>query len=261
MKKQIVTIAICILALIIGSIIYVVSMINGRNVEAAIEVDDIQEEEFEIILESEEYKEEIKKEQQEEISLDELTDEINEEEKIESEKEEVKKIEEPKQTSSNRTSNTTNASNKNNSKPYYIKVNNQANVVTIYAKDESGNYAKPVKAMICSTGIATPKSGTYTIKGRWEWLNLINGVYGHYSTQITGNILFHSVPYLEKWNPGSLEYWEYDKLGTACSAGCVRLTIADAKWIFNNIASGTLVEFYNSSDPGPLRKAICKKDF
>ena len=43
--------------------------------------------------------------------------------------------------------------------------------------------------------------------------------------------------------PDTLEYWEYDKLGTAASAGCVRLTVADAKWIYDNCASGCYVEF------------------
>ncbi len=152
--------------------------------------------------------------------------------------------------------NTNNVSNKK----YYIKVNNQANVVTIYKKDSNGQYTVPVKAMLCSTGSDTPTSGTYDIKLRWEWLDLFGDVYGHYSTQIVGNILFHSVPYLEKWNPASLEYWEYDKLGTSCSAGCIRLTVAEAKWNYDNIEQGTLVEFYYSSDPGPLRKTNCTKN-
>ncbi len=142
---------------------------------------------------------------------------------------------------------------------YYIKVNYGANVVTIYTTDTDGNYTVPIKAMVCSTGTATPRSGTYRIQSRWEWLGLIGRVYGHYSTQITGNILFHSVPYLEKYNPASLEYWEYDKLGTSASAGCVRLTIADARWIYNNIPRGTPVEFYSSADPGPLGKPSAQK--
>lgn len=101
--------------------------------------------------------------------------------------------------------------------PYYIKVNNQANVVTIYGKDDNGYYSVPIRAMICSTGEVTPPSwrypsNKYDIQDRWEWLGLFGDVYGHYATQITGNILFHSVPYTEKWNPASLEYWEYDKL-------------------------------------------------
>ena len=150
------------------------------------------------------------------------------------------------------------------SSPYYIRVNNQANVVTIYGKDDNGYYSVPVKAMICSTGEVTPPSwrypsNTYDIQGRWEWLDLMGDVYGHYATQICGNILFHSVPYTEKWNPGSLEWWEYDKLGTSASAGCVRLTLADAWWIFHYVPSGTTVEFYYDSDPGPLGKPWAKK--
>ena len=131
--------------------------------------------------------------------------------------------------------------------------------MTIYTKDSNGNYTVPVKAMICSTGTATPTSGVYDIKLKWKWLGLFGDVYGYYTTQIVGNILFHSVPYLEKGNPGSLEYWEYDKLGTSCSMGCIRLTVADAKWIYNNIESGTLVEFYSSSNPGPLGKPTAQK--
>ena len=154
-----------------------------------------------------------------------------------------------------------NNSNKNNSDgtPYYIKINYGAQVVTIYKKDAEGNYTIPVKAMVCSTGVATPKSGVYKIQYRWKWLGLQGDVYGQYATQIVGNILFHSVPYLERGNPASLEYWEYDKLGTYASAGCIRLKVSDAIWIFNNCERGTQVEFYSSSDPGPLGKPSAQK--
>ncbi len=156
--------------------------------------------------------------------------------------------------------NTNTKPNKNaNTPPYYIKVNYGAQVVTIYQKDENGNYTIPLKAMVCSTGDATPTSGVYSIPARWEWLRLQGYVWGHYSTQIKGNILFHSVPYLRKGDPASLEYWEYDKLGTYASAGCVRLKVSDAKWIYNNCKNGTKVEFYSSSDPGPLGKPSSKK--
>lgn len=104
-----------------------------------------------------------------------------------------------------------NSSTSSSGYKYYIKVNYGANTVTIYTKDSNGKYTVPYKAMVCSTGTATPTSGVYTIKGRWRWLGLIGGVYGQYSTQIVGNILFHSVPYLDK-SQDSLEYWEYDKL-------------------------------------------------
>lgn len=141
---------------------------------------------------------------------------------------------------------------------YYIKVNNQANVVTIYKKDSSGNYTIPVKAMVCSVGTATPKNGVYSTTNKYQWRLLIGNVYGQYATRIVGSILFHSVPYL-KQDPSTLEYWEYDKLGTAASAGCVRLTVADAKWIYDNCKSGTQVEFYSDSNPGPLGKPTAQK--
>ena len=147
----------------------------------------------------------------------------------------------------------------NNVTPYYIKVNYGAQVVNIYSKDESGNYTIPVKAMVCSTGIATPKSGVYSIPARWNWLGLQGDVYGQYCTQIKGNILFHSVPYLRRGDQASLEYWEYDKLGTYASLGCIRLTVKDAKWIYDNCARGTQVEFYSSIEPGPLGKPSATK--
>ena len=139
--------------------------------------------------------------------------------------------------------------------PYYITINVSQNCVTIYGKDSEGKYTVPVRAMICSTGTKTPAPGSsYTVKYKWQWLGLFNDVYGRYVTQINGNILFHSVPYTEKYNNASLEYWEYDKLGTKASLGCIRLQLKDAKWIYDNVAKGSIVEFYSDNNPGPLGK-------
>ena len=154
--------------------------------------------------------------------------------------------------------NSTSTESQSNS-DYYIKVNYEANVVTVYTKDNGGNYTVPYRAMICSTGTSTPTSGVYSLKLRWKWLALFGNVYGYYTTQIEGNILFHSVPYLEKDNPASLEYWEYDKLGTSASMGCIRLKVEDAMWIYYNCPTGTPVEFYSSSNPGPLGKPSAPK--
>lgn len=103
-----------------------------------------------------------------------------------------------------------------NTDSFYIKVNHGANVVNVYTKDLNGNYTVAYKAFTCSTGTATPTSGTYNIDYKYRWLGLFGNVYGQYCTRIVGNILFHSVPYLEKGNPASLEYWEYDKLRNLC---------------------------------------------
>ena len=136
---------------------------------------------------------------------------------------------------------------------YYIKVNCIAQTVTIYTCNEKGIYDIPIKSMICSTGKATPVNGVYKTTDKYEWRYLVGNVYGQYATRITGQILFHSVPYLKK-DKSSLEYWEYDKLGTVASKGCVRLTVEDAKWIYDYCKPGTQVEFYEDENPGPLGK-------
>lgn len=133
------------------------------------------------------------------------------------------------------------------SEGYSIRINYETNTITVYLD------GKPVKGFICSTGAATPTGGTYYSQDKYRWCELKGGVWGQYCQVITGNILFHSVPCLEP-DPSTLEYWEYDKLGTTASAGCVRLTVRDAKWIYENCPVGTPVTFYASSDPGPFGK-------
>jgi len=97
------------------------------------------------------------------------------------------------------------------SSPYYIKVNRICNTITVYQKNEKGKYTVPIRAMICTTGYATPY-GTYPLLAKGNWWPLYGDVYGQYASHIVGNILFHSVPYLERGNKNSIEWWEYDKL-------------------------------------------------
>ena len=139
-------------------------------------------------------------------------------------------------------------------KPYYIRINRQQNCVTIYKLDKKGKYTIPVKAMACSVGVnnATP-TGTFPLSTKYRWHALMGSVYGQYCSRITGGVLFHSVFY-STTNPSTLAYNSYNRLGTTASHGCVRLNVADAKWIYDNCPSGTLVNIYDSNNPGPLGK-------
>lgn len=137
------------------------------------------------------------------------------------------------------------------SKKYVIKINKQMNCVTIYEKKSSGKL-KPVRAMVCSAGNATP-IGTFPLGEKMRWHTLNGPCYGQYCTRITRGFLFHSVWYYRR-TPSSLAVKEYNKLGTTASHGCVRLMVADAKWIYENVPSGSSVIIYNSSNPGPLGK-------
>lgn len=138
--------------------------------------------------------------------------------------------------------------------PYYIKVNRLANCVTVYRKDAQGQYTVPVKAMVCSVGRRgnTPL-GVFQTSDKYDWRYLYGDVYGQYAYRITGSFLFHSVPY-SKQNKSTLKTEEYNKLGESASDGCVRLAVADAKWLIDNCPKGTSVEIYDSEDPGPLGK-------
>jgi len=135
---------------------------------------------------------------------------------------------------------------------YWLKVNTQANVVNVYKKTD-GKW-KPYKVMLCSTGINGTPLGTYYIKNRWDWGALFGGTYGRYCVHIFGDYLFHSVPYDKKYDKKSMPTKEFNKLGKDASKGCVRLSVNDAKWVYNNCKKGTKVTIYKSSDPGPLGK-------
>ena len=139
--------------------------------------------------------------------------------------------------------------------PWSIKVNQSTCVVTIYRG------STPVKALICSVGLggATP-TGTFYLPGtKHRWHELFGNVYGQYTTTITGNILFHSVYYYTCGNNRTLSVQQYNKLGYPASAGCVRLTVAGAKYIYDNCPAGTKVTiFYGSSADDPPQIQISK---
>ncbi|MDD6212976.1 MAG: L,D-transpeptidase family protein [Clostridiales bacterium] len=141
---------------------------------------------------------------------------------------------------------------------YYIMVNKSQNIVTVYAKDENGKYVVPVKAFICSTGADTPV-GTFKTPAKYRWHELMGPCWGQWCTRINGGVLFHSVYYNSYNDNMSLSVTAYNKLGTQCSHGCVRLTAGDAKWIYDNCDLQTTVKIYNSSEPEPFGKPTAAK--
>lgn len=131
---------------------------------------------------------------------------------------------------------------------YYLKINKTTNVVTVYTQN-----GQPYTAFVCSTGAATPL-GTFYTPAKYRWHLLDGPSYGQYCTQITGNFLFHSVWYYQQ-NLTSQSYVQYNRLGSTASHGCVRLTVAAAKWIYDNCPLQTKVIIFNgSSADDPLGK-------
>lgn len=151
------------------------------------------------------------------------------------------------------------ANNKNTkyTKPFYIKVNLGAQIVTAYKYDQVNDCYDYFKDMICSTGKVSGSTpvGVFAIYNRYNWLKLVGNVYGQYCVRFNGQILFHSMPYLSK-NPSSLKWDEYNKIGMPASLGCVRLQVIDAKWIYDNCSNGTLVDVSNGIANDSLLKSL-----
>lgn len=138
--------------------------------------------------------------------------------------------------------------------PYSIYVNRKENCVTVYTYDENGEYTVPIRAMVCSCGKDNGTiTGTFGIYFKHEWHPLFDNVYGQYVSGISGDYLFHSVPYYSP-SPDDLEVEEFNKLGTSASLGCVRLSVSDTKWIYDNCAYDTSIIIYDDDNPGPLGK-------
>ena len=162
----------------------------------------------------------------------------------------------------------------------YIEINRAACCVTVYAYDSAKKkYIIPVKTFTVSVGrdvstVAgagalnihssfTPigtysicSNGTsvkYTLKPMYEPDG--STVYARWTSHIVGNVYFHSIA-VGSQSHYALNPYTYNRLGTPASAGCIRMTVAGAKWIYDYASTGTTVKIVAGSSkyPGPLGK-------
>lgn len=167
-----------------------------------------------------------------------------------------------KDSSNNQTSKDINVIVKEKAKynlPYVIEVIRNQSTTIVYGQDDNGEYTKIVGVFPCSPGAGnnTPVGTFYSRRG-YTWGGLFGGVYGQYSTIITGHVLFHSVPY-RSMNKDDLIWEYYNRLGSKDSLGCVRLTVRDAKWIYDNCPSGTMIKIYDGDLPSGVSKPSAQK--
>ena len=137
-----------------------------------------------------------------------------------------------------------------------VDVNNQ--VTTVYGRDENGDYTVIIRQMLCSTGTKKNPSdvGDWVLSGRtarWCYFPKWGG-HAQYWTKINSSIAFHSVIY-NSVNTMDLSVKSYKNLGTRCSHGCIRLTVADAKWIYDNVGKGTVVTIREDLPDDPELRA------
>ena len=144
---------------------------------------------------------------------------------------------------------------------YQIRVNRVANCVTVYEKDATGAYTLPYRSLACSVGknIEDTPLGTFRTSDYYDWRLMVDGSYGQYAIRFNKGILFHSVPYYSD-RPDDLEIEQFNLLGENASLGCVRMSVADVKWLYTNCPKGTEVIVYDDAkNPGPLGKPVQMK--
>jgi peptidoglycan hydrolase-like protein with peptidoglycan-binding domain len=126
--------------------------------------------------------------------------------------------------------------------PYRVEVSIDRQSVTIYQLNESGQYDQ-VQQFSCSTGLGNSTPRGIFLDGypanRWHHFKKFD-CWAQYSYEIEGNIMFHSVLYSEK-DTSTLREGSVYALGSPASHGCIRLSVKNAKWLFEHCKRGTVV--------------------
>ena len=145
--------------------------------------------------------------------------------------------------------------------PYAITVDVANQVTTVYGLDENGEHTVIVRQMLCSTGTKSNPSdpGDWVLTGRkakWCYFPKWGG-HARYWTRINSSIAFHSVIY-NAVDTKALAKSSYKNLGKRVSHGCIRLTVDDAKWIYDNCGEGTVVSIVEDMPADPELRASLK---
>ena len=98
------------------------------------------------------------------------------------------------------------------------------------------------------------QSVKYSLKPMYEPDGQI--LYARWTTHIVGNVYFHSTA-VSAQSHYALPAHRFNLLGSPASAGCIRMAVADAKWIYDYTSTGNKVKIVkgNTKKPGPLGKA------
>lgn len=141
-------------------------------------------------------------------------------------------------------------------KSYKIEVDLTNQICTVYGV-YSDKSVKPIMSEFISSarkGCTTP-TGNFKIQGASggrkakyrTCLMSSKKAYAEYACRFTGAKMMHGVPYKKRNTKGYVDKTEFNKLGTRASAGCVRMPIKLARYIYNHCPVGTPVKVFNGT--------------
>ncbi len=132
---------------------------------------------------------------------------------------------------------------------YYIIVDKADHAFAIFTYDANGEYTQKVATFPCALGRSSRETptGSFTIGSKGSWKTWSDGTYSPFYTRYTSGLYFHG-PIYTAMSGDALIPSSYEAIGTNASAGCMRTTVAGARWVYYNCPKGTVVEVVSSSD-------------
>lgn len=137
--------------------------------------------------------------------------------------------------------------------PYYLYMEKGSFTLTIYEKDENGEYTKVYATYRVAHGGNKTPAGKYTLTDdRERWHDFPDGGTVQYAVHYEGRLYIHSPLYATD-DPTQLwpMYYDGEKgIGKESTGGCLRMVTEAAKFIYDNCPSGTVIEIVNGSPKG-----------
>lgn len=144
--------------------------------------------------------------------------------------------------------------------PYFVEVDVNNQLVKVFSRDNNGAFTELTKVFWCSTGTTSHPSevGVHILTGR-KARSALFPTWGNSTarwwTRITPEIAFHSILFSSS---GAISMKSVTRLGSRASHGCIRLSMADAKWVYDNIGKGVEVWIHEDAMADPELKYASK---
>ena len=138
---------------------------------------------------------------------------------------------------------------------YYLECDRVNGVITVYSNANRNIPVKSIRVSVGAPGTETPL-GVFSLTPYARWVELMGPSWGQYGTHVYEGIFIHSIPMNSPGHYG-IPKADYARLGNPASHGCIRMCVADAKWVYENCGGATIRVFdgnYSSQEvfKGPL---------